>query len=362
MGTVWVARQLTLEREVAVKLLRAPAGPQRARLKREALSLAAVHHPAVVEVYDYGETPEGTPYLVMELVRGESMGERIQREGPLAAQAAVALMLPLLDGLAAAHRAGVVHRDIKPDNVVLAVGPAGVMPKLLDFGIARLDRGTDARLTAEGGFLGTPSYMAPEQVRGAVADERADVWGVGVLLYELIAGTSPFGVEDLIVVIRRVMDEPPSFPRGARGLDGKLWGILMAALRKEPGERTASAVAFRDGLAGWLAARGDGATARSGTMASVSMAQPAAGGPAVSGGPSVARVPAAPAGAQGERLAPTLVAEGPRGPRAPGAAGAPTTASAATLPARPTLEPVSGVEPEEAVSIDALIRAKFGQR
>ncbi len=256
MGSIWVGRQMALEREVAVKLLRAGSGALRARLRREALALAAVHHPSVVQVFDYGETPDGSPYLVMELVRGEPLGARIHRAGPFAVTDAAMLVLPLLEGLAAAHRAGVIHRDIKPDNVVLAAGSPAPVPKLLDFGIARLDRGEEARLTADGGFLGTPAYMAPEQVRGTLADERADVWGVAVLLYEMITGRPPFGVEDVVAVIRRVVDEPPSYPRDARGLDGKLWGVLMAALRKDPAERTPSALAFRDALATWLEGRG----------------------------------------------------------------------------------------------------------
>lgn len=256
MGAVWVGEQVTLRREVAIKLLRLPAEPLQARLRREALALAAVHHPAVVQVYDYGETEENIPYLVMELVKGETVGARIHRAGTFSAPEAALLMLPLLDGLHAAHAAGITHRDIKPDNVLLSNGPSGLLPKLLDFGIARLDQGGAARLTAEGGLIGTPAYMAPEQVRGAPTDERTDVWGMGVLFYEMIAGKPPFGVEDVIVVIRRVLDDPPPFPTSAVGLDGKLWAVLMNALRKNPAERTASARAFRDAIAGWLSGRG----------------------------------------------------------------------------------------------------------
>ena len=257
MGSIWVGRQIALEREVAVKLLRVgSSAPLRERLRREALALAAVHHPSVVQVFDFGETADGSPYLVMELVRGEPLGARLHRAGPFAATDAAQLLLPLLEGLSVAHRAGVIHRDIKPDNVVLAPGPAGPQPKLLDFGIARIHGGESARLTADGGFLGTPAYMAPEQVKGLVADERADVWGVGAVLYEMLAGRAPFGVEDVMTVIRRVVDEPPSFPRDARGLDGRLWGVIMTALRKEPEQRYPSALAFREGLAAWLESKG----------------------------------------------------------------------------------------------------------
>ncbi len=321
MGSIWVGRQIALEREVAVKLLRAGSGALSERLRREALALAAVHHPSVVQVYDFGETADGSPYLVMELVRGEPLGARIQRAGPFSVTDAALLLLPLLEGLAAAHRAGVIHRDIKPDNVVLSAGVPGPVPKLLDFGIARLDRG-DARLTADGGFLGTPAYMAPEQVRGLVADERADVWGMGVLFYEMITGRAPFGFDEIVAVIRRVVDEPPSYPRDARGLDGRLWGVLMAALRKDPAERTPSALALREALAGWLEARGVGPSSRP-SSAATATTQAAGMAPDA-------------------RLAATLAAAG--APAAPARANTPSPA-------------VSSAPP----SLDALIRAKLGR-
>ncbi len=255
MGTVWVGHQLALQRQVAVKSLHVAAASHRTRLRREALALAAVHHPAIVEVYDYGETEGGLPYVVMELVRGESVAARLRRLGALDADEAVILVIQILDGLAVAHRAGVVHRDIKPDNVVLSFG-SSALPKLLDFGIARSEHDGATRLTMDGGFVGTPAYMAPEQMRGGVTNERVDVWGVGALLYHLLAGEAPFGVQDMVMVMRRVLEEPPSYPRNARGLDGRLWGILTAALRKDPEERTPSALALRDALAGWLESRG----------------------------------------------------------------------------------------------------------
>jgi serine/threonine protein kinase len=256
MGLVWVAEQLALKRQVAVKSLRHAGEDLRDRLQREALALASVHHPAVVQVHDYGQTREGVPYVVMELVAGESLAARLARGGAMSADEAVALAIPLLEGLAAAHQAGIIHRDIKPSNVILASGPAGVTPKLLDFGIALVERAGDPRLTRDGGLLGTPAYMAPEQVRGQKADERSDVWGVGTLIYELIAGEPPFLSDDLIAVLRRVVDQPPPYPRAARGMNGRLWAILMAALRKSPAERTPSALALRDALAGWLESRG----------------------------------------------------------------------------------------------------------
>ncbi len=329
MGSVWVGHQIALQREVAVKLLRVGTGPLRERLRREALALAAVHHPSVVQVYDYGETESGAPYLVMELVRGEALGQRVLRGGPFDATAAVQIALPLLEGLAVAHHAGIVHRDIKPENVVLSTGPAGVLPKLLDFGIARVAKGEDVRLTADGGLIGTPAYMAPEQVRGGDVDARVDVWGIAALLYEVIAGRPPFGMEDVIAVIRRVLDEPPTFPRDARGLDGKLWSILMAAMRKDPAERTPTALAFRDALAGWLEARGISASS-----------PPAIPLPANAPGPI----------SSAARLASTQAAL---------PAPAPPTPPRAKVDVAADTEPMAlSADPE---SFEALIRAKFGQ-
>ena len=320
MGAVWVAQQISLEREVAIKVLHVADDAQRARLRREALALAAVCHPAVVQVYDYGETTGGIPYAVMELVRGPSLGAHLRRVGALPAEEAVALVLPLLEGLSAAHGAGVIYRDIKPENVVLAEGPAGVAPRLLDFGIARRPDPEDARLTADGSLMGTPAYMAPEQVRGADPDERVDVWGMAVLLYELIAGVTPFAAGNVFVVMRGVVDNPPPFPRHAVGLDGRLWAILMAALRKVPEERTPSALALRDALAVWLGGRRN--VLRS-LLAS-----------AASGASGASEAPVALAA----RFAPTLAAAG----EGEGAAPAP---------------------PEDASpSFDALIREKLGGR
>ncbi len=308
MGAVWVARQLTLERDVAVKVVHAAAPEHRPLLRREALALAAVHHPAVIQVFDYGETEDGVPYVVMELLRGESLAARLAREGPLPADAAVEILLPLLDGLAAAHRAGIVHRDVKPANVLLAGDPA--TPKLLDFGIAQLAAGGAPAVTT-GNLRGTPAYMAPEQILGQPLDERVDVWGAGVMLYELVAGALPFDTGEVFSVMRRIVSDPPSFPRHARGLDGRLWSIVMGALRKKPEDRTPSARALREALEAW-------------------------------------------------RSAPPRAPESgtPETPRPAPAAAAPRASDAPTLPAG-TAAPAPSSPAADTPSMDALIRAKL---
>lgn len=260
MGTVFRATQLALQREVAIKLLRAPDPTHHARLQREALALAALQHRAIVAVHDFGETRSGEPFLVMELVRGASLEAHLVREGSLPAPRAVELLLPLLDALVYAHARGVVHRDLKPSNVLLSEGPEGVVPKLVDFGIALLTAQPALRVTGTM-VVGTPVYMAPEQLRGLPLDPRVDVWGAGTLLYEMIAGQPPFGGSELPRVFARVLEEPPSFPRHARGLDGRLWSILMDALRKTPEQRLPSIEALRGALLDWRDAERPLATA-----------------------------------------------------------------------------------------------------
>jgi serine/threonine protein kinase len=251
MGTLWVAHQLVLQREVVVKSLRIQGDVHQARLRQEALTLAAVRHPSIVQVFDLGETPWGVPYIVMEFIHGESLASRLDREGPLPAREAVALVLALLDGLTAAHAVGVIHRDLKPDNVLLARTSEGVQPKLVDFGIAQRDS-AHHQLTEVGSIMGTPAFMAPEQIGGRPTDERTDVWGAASLLYSLLAGEPAFLANELMALLRKVMDDPPPYPRKAVGLDGRLWRILMDAMRKDPATRTGSARALRDELAGWL--------------------------------------------------------------------------------------------------------------
>lgn len=253
MGTVWVGTQLSLGREVAIKAIRAGRSHDQARLEREARLLASLRHPAIVQVFDFGRSG-GHGYLVMELVHGPSLEARLMSVGRLTAEEAVGVVLPLLEGLSAVHAAGVVHRDVKPANVLLVQEGSQVSPKLVDFGIAR--DGAGQQLTREGDVVGTPAYMAPEQFLGRRVDHRADVWGVAATLYDLISGEPPFLGANLFEIMRRVESEPPSFPRDALGLDGKLWGIVTRALRKDPAERHASAEALRTELHGWLRGRG----------------------------------------------------------------------------------------------------------
>jgi serine/threonine protein kinase len=261
MGELWRAVNLALEQPVAVKLLRSaarnPAGA--ARLLREARVAARLQHRAIIRVFDAGTTATNDPFLVMELLEGEDAGTLLEDSGPLDAVRAVQLMIPVLSGLSVAHAQGVVHRDLKPDNIFLArLSDGTVQPKLIDFGVAHVGAQLAAsKLTTAGMLLGTPEYMAPEQIecRDDI-DARADVWAVGITLYQLIAGAVPFSGETLLQIFDAIMEAHVPFPTRARGLDGGLWSILTDCLRRNRDERFASVDEVERALTAWLAKRG----------------------------------------------------------------------------------------------------------
>jgi serine/threonine protein kinase len=255
MGAVWRARNVLLDLPVAVKLLHPQlrSNDTSTRLLNEARVEAKLRHPSIVRVFDYGETECGEAYIAMELIEGSSLGDLLDQHGTLPAKLAVRLMLPVIHGLCAVHRAGVVHRDVKPENIVVAESGPHLQPKLLDFGIAKL---RDSRLTIDGSLLGSPAYMAPEQARGSDdVDQRADVWALCIVLYELIAGTNPFAGGNPYAVLRAVVErEPP--PLNVAGC-AKLWPILRRGLAKDRDARTASACELGEALARWLIAEGE---------------------------------------------------------------------------------------------------------
>jgi serine/threonine-protein kinase len=219
----------------------------------EARAAGAVRHPAAVKIFDLGRLEEGVPYLVMELLDGESVAELLECKWRLPQDQAVALCLHVLDALEAAHQAGVVHRDLKPENVVLVRGPGGEpWAKLIDFGIARLALQEHAALrqTIQGTVMGTPYYMAPEQARGSIdIDGRADIYAVGVMLFELVTGKLPFTGRSATEVLTRALSEP--FP-SARSLDESITPELELVIRRATERRRerrfASAAEFAEAL------------------------------------------------------------------------------------------------------------------
>ena len=237
MGEVWLAEDTQLPRQVAVKLLpealtRDPEAVD--RLLREAQAAASVDHPAVVTVYEAG-LDAGRPYLVMQRVEGETLEARLER-GPLPVGEAIDLAAKIADALAEVHALGIVHRDLKPANVILTARG----PKVLDFGVASL-RGSP-RLTATGIAVGTPYAMSPEQMKGLPPDNRSDLWGLGVMLYQALTGKRPFEGASYEAVMHAVLNSQPPPPSALRaGIGHDLDFMVMKLLRKEAAHRYARA-------------------------------------------------------------------------------------------------------------------------
>jgi serine/threonine protein kinase len=240
MGEVFLARDRVLGRDVALKVLRKQfAGDEEfaERFKREAMSAASLTHPNIVQVYDRGETEEGSSYIAMEYVPGGTLKERISGEGPLEAADAAALGAQVAEALGAAHERGMVHRDIKPQNVLLT---ASGRAKVADFGIARA--GSSATISRTGSVMGTAGYMSPEQALAKSATPKSDLYSLGVVLYEALTGELPFTADNPIAVSMKHVNEPlqppvdlnPRIPRGMNALVTKL-------LAKEPEDRYADA-------------------------------------------------------------------------------------------------------------------------
>jgi len=255
MGVVWRARSLSLDLEVAVKLIRPGAGVPNAheRLLREARTAARVVHPAAARVLDFGVAEDEQPFLVMELVRGQPLSASLRSLGPLPPLPAVLLILPVLGALDVAHREGIVHRDVKPGNILLAEEPGRIVPKLIDFGIAGITPSAWAsKLAFYTPLGGSPLYMAPEQARGGGdTDPRADVWGACLTLYEALNGARTLTGSGPRPNDPAQLRRPPSLTA-----EPELWAILARGLEQEPGARWPSARTLASVLARWAVARG----------------------------------------------------------------------------------------------------------
>lgn len=257
MASVWSAVHETLGRPVAVKFIHAKVMASEvstARFMREARIAAAIQHRFVVDIFDFGKTEQGEPYMVMELLNGESLADRITRGPALPVKTFVRMMEQCLTGLDAVHSAGIIHRDLKPENVFVIHDGDGGFPKLLDFGVSRVDDSMmgekTSRLTREGAVLGTPWYMSPEQVRGkSDIDHRADLYSIGVMLYEVLTGVLPFDAEtigDLLVMI--ATEEPAPLSTLRPDLPQALSDIVAQAMAKDADDRYQSAKTMRIAL------------------------------------------------------------------------------------------------------------------
>jgi tRNA A-37 threonylcarbamoyl transferase component Bud32 len=244
MGTVYKARQSSIGRDVAVKVIHPARTRNRdaaKRFLREARLASKLTHPNTVVVHDVGQAPTGALYIAMELVRGETLRDAIRR-GDLTLDAAIGIGAQLCDALAAAHRLGVIHRDLKPSNVMLVDG----VVKVLDFGLAKslAGDGSTTDLTDSNQIMGTPAYISPEMVRGDPLDERSDLYSLGCVLHEMIAGAPPFPAPNTSAVLTRHLDDAP--PRLAA--PPEIVDLVAALLAKKPEERPASAVAVKSAL------------------------------------------------------------------------------------------------------------------
>jgi len=259
MAYVWSAYNLELQLPVAIKLLRAAAPTERLpeRLRREACAAARLVHPSIVRIFDVALTDAGEPFIVMELLEGETLAQLLAR-GRLSAVGAVQLLLPIAEALALSHDKGVVHRDLKPANVFVSGKGRELQPKLLDFGIAKLVH-TSAlvpKLTDKGLLLGSPNYMSPEQVRGEQIDQRSDVWSFCVLLYKAVTGVVPFRSAKQLGVLEAIMNAEPYAPPPEADVDAKLWQLIHWGLAKDPAQRPPTMRALGRSLARWLVERG----------------------------------------------------------------------------------------------------------
>src|SRR5688572_8859174 len=259
MGVVWLARHSTLDIDVAVKLPSSADSGTGGQLRAfsEARMAARLLHPAVCRVLDFGLTAEGDPCVVTEWLEGETLASTLAREGKLPATEAVQLLLPVLEALSLAHAHGIVHQDVKPENLFLARDEQQrLQPKVLDFGIAR-ERHRRASWLKAGLISGTPYYMSPEQACGREdIDHRADIWSTCATLYEVVSGRPPFDADTCEVVLAQVMGSapPPLFEHGA----GDTWlsAIVDRGLEKDPERRHASANELATALAIWLVDQG----------------------------------------------------------------------------------------------------------
>jgi eukaryotic-like serine/threonine-protein kinase len=288
MAEVHRGRDLRLGREVAVKVLRHDLARDpsfQVRFRREAQASASLNHPAIVAVYDTGEdrTATGaTPYIVMEYVEGETLRDVLRREGQLTPERAMALSADICGALDFSHRNGIVHRDVKPGNVMIT--PQGTV-KVMDFGIARAVSDSAATMTSTAAVIGTAQYLSPEQARGEGVDARSDVYSMGCVLFELVTGAPPFTGDSPVSVAYQHVREDPRLPSSINpNIPPELDAIVLKAMSKNPANRYQSAAEMRNDLLRALAGQRVEATPVMGDAEKTTILAATPGGPGPYGG------------------------------------------------------------------------------
>ncbi|MEO8548669.1 MAG: serine/threonine-protein kinase [Kofleriaceae bacterium] len=263
MGAVYRGEQMSLKRAVAIKVLRPELSANQTLLRRfsaEAAAVAKLDHPNTVKVYDFGQDADGSLFIAMELIDGQPLRQVIGAAGPLPPVRAFNIALQVAASLVDAHARSIVHRDLKPDNVMLQDrGRERDVARVLDFGIAKLrddTRATHQAMTQAGDMLGTPQYMAPEQIKGEAIDGRTDIYALGCMIYEMVTARLPFEAPTIMAMLSKHLVEmplPPSQRRPDLQISPAIDQVVMAALQKEPAARPANMEQYAEMLAGVLA-------------------------------------------------------------------------------------------------------------
>ena len=263
MGAVYEGRHTLIERRVAIKVVfddAASADAGASRFEREVRAAGRIGNDHILEIIDVGTLPSGSRYMVSEFLDGEPLSSRLARGGPMDPRTIGSLMMQLLTGLGAAHQVGILHRDLKPDNIFIVREKAGKADfvKIIDFGISKfqsLSGSSDSmKMTATGVVVGTPYYLSPEQARGVrEIDARSDLYAVGVIMYECATGRVPFQAESFNQLIFKIaLEQPPPLESIIPGIDPWFVAIVQRAMAREPAQRFQSALEMREEIARWL--------------------------------------------------------------------------------------------------------------
>src|SRR6266576_4389471 len=265
MGAVYLGKHVLMDKTVAIKVLHPSLALDDdvvARFSREAKAASRISHSHAVRVNDFGESENGVVFLVMEYLDGRTLKEIIKSEGPMALDRVVEIVRQVAGALDAAHQQGVVHRDLKSDNIMLSQTNGSDWAKVLDFGIAKIQQGDGARdvdITAANLVIGTPQYMSPEQCsQTGPIDARSDVYSLGVIVYEMLAGRVPFtGDSPTVIMMKQVQDDPPSVLAARPDLPASIDNLVRKALAKQPIDRFQTAGELSEALTRAAASVGD---------------------------------------------------------------------------------------------------------